>query len=100
MSVLFWPRGVRSLPGTSEEESETTMTVLRRTIHIAAIVLNAFWAARVVQIVWGRINWARVLHNNPFDYGGWIVWGSLFAPALAVVALLWTFPQRRDSQAG
>jgi len=67
------------------------MTVLRWLIHFAAIVLNAFWAARVVWSVWGLVSWHRVLHSNPFDYGGWLVWASLSAPTLAVVALLWSF---------
>ena len=67
------------------------MTVLRRIIHRAAIVLNVIWLARSVWSVWGLVNWAHLL-NNPFGYGhGWIVWASFLTPLLAIVALLWSF---------
>jgi hypothetical protein len=73
------------------------MTVLRRVIHIAAIVLNALWAVRVVWSVWGLVNWHAVLHSNPFDNGGWIVGGAFFAPVLGIVTLVWSFKWNDES---
>jgi len=78
------------------------MTALRLIVHIAAIVLNVFWGARVIWSVWGLLPpWQRVLLDNPFGHGeGWIVLVSFVTPLLGLFALLWSFPQGRTSQAG